>query len=1527
MPQPGGPATLYGVLYQILGSVDWAARIILSGEVVDRQLFAATLILEPKTGGDLQVDTRRGRVIEQWKSKGGGGTWSLKSVIEEVLPDLYRAVGDTRDPSDEFRFVTEGRPGRNWKETADLFSSLPADISALDDTTPFVRLSRQPLSRHGLIDHIVSRIASLPVASGQDRDVVQDRVLHLLRNFQFRDEVSRSNLEQGLDRFLLAAVPYREQIPEKRDQLCGSLLRRVADEGEVRLDPEAFLRDAGLNAVAVRKLRDIAPVKRELDEILLRRLREDYGYESASDVRAQPVWPAESPVLMLSGESGQGKSWQLASIARHLSAEGEFVLLLPRARSAQADLQDLADLIFKTVLKFDQGRSFDRVIAHLRSLHGEALGTPVVLIDGIEGIDHAEGLIRQDWREWGARAVLVVSPPAVAATLARRYADRVHPHVVGDLSTPELRELLSHRGRDLGVVPFDLRPTIARPLLASVYCTLGDDPSWNPRTEYELYERFWEDRLRSARSQSEFPEDEAYLASLARSLLEPGAVYPWPAATVRAHGMDAAMGLRLEQVGWLRWLGRGDCEIWHSRLLSWAVAEGLYDERRTARMTTEDLAHVLAEMWQPDRLYGSQRLGYVPMDVVWLVCDPTAGLGAPEAARLLAILVGKSRPGDTVLSETLPTVGTRILPVLSSWLQSVDDLSTHPEFEGIYETLLQLGADDSTATRLECVHLLAHPDRWLQGVACRVIARFPGPEALDPLWQLRLRLFEEARTSKERHRYIPDEEVFKALLACLPSNALWLRGRIQSADPETEPIDTLAYLLAQLPSQNAATIWKDTREALIAKLHDDQLRALAYCVRRYGDRSLLPRIPRWLASDDSALAATAVRVLARLKPKEAVDSLKKVQPTVFGFFRNWWLPELLVRRRRETLRAIEDRLRAEPGASIRLADVVQGYENLMSEGVIDALLDSLAVAIRSQDKAKAPKDSDPVRRPLHLLHRVSSPKLLRRFEARAGSRLESSLTYYLTSRLNLKRPIHDSILEEGIRVLLRINGKGIRRLVQAELKATSRFERGRGALLAGLAPSGVTLGLLRRIAAVEAGSNDIFPEERQRALDTLFSFADVPSTIGAVVRWGLWAAQQASWMRSGLRPFSDEELRRGLKLASAAADPIANEVLVIAVSGRADLAGRVRAYAQAQDPSKKLLSACLFALGELGDSSDEALAIMRKAIQEKTGALSALRALRRVNAPGRVEAVVSALAVTRGEKHLSNADFELLGEAYAIPEARRHVAGLIWTHIQGGGLLSMHESYLEALGELADPIVREYVWEAAFSHARSYDLQARQRAAIQALARMDPVSAFSASVQTLRSGAGDRVAAARVLLDCDPDRAIPALLEHVADEPTAKIRWAIGRALRPHRERISLQVQLRSRLSHPLARVRSTAAEIAGWMGPGFLAKNLEELILEDSSVEVEQAALSAAHRQEHEKHARALLDEIPRASQERCWALAECLVTLADPILLQTSGDPCSLGRLGNAVSAVLDRYLNERIEQRQREVDDDARGADFAR
>ena len=263
-----------------------------------------------------------------------------------------------------------------------------------------------------------------------------------------------------------------------------------------------------------------------------------------------------------------------------------------------------------------------------------------------------------------------------------------------------------------------------------------------------------------------------------------------------------------------------------------------------------------------------------------------------------------------------------------------------------------------------------------------------------------------------------------------------------------------------------------------------------------------------------------------------------------------------------------------------------------------------------------------------------SALLLRRFEGRAGSPLEI-LTHYLVSRIGIERTIDDSVLEEeGMRVLLCINGVGIRRLVCAELRASSRFERSRGALLAGIAPSGETLDLLKGIAAIERGSDDRIWAESARKPSTPSSASE--TSLLLLQRWlagvcrllgaplGCVQVCFRSQMRSCSAGSSSRPQRRIPSLLKYC--------LLIGFSGRTELSYRVRAYATAPDRPKDLLLACLFALGELRDSSDQALAIMARAIQDENSSLSALRALRQINSPAAVETIVSSLSSFREKR-------------------------------------------------------------------------------------------------------------------------------------------------------------------------------------------------------------------------------------------------------------------------------------------------------
>src|SRR5690348_14374460 len=94
-PTAGGSATVNGVLYQMLCSLLRAVKVYTQAperSPQDGAFTQAVLILEPRQGGgDVQERRGRSRVVEQIKARPDGGAWSLREVVEEVLPDLYLA--------------------------------------------------------------------------------------------------------------------------------------------------------------------------------------------------------------------------------------------------------------------------------------------------------------------------------------------------------------------------------------------------------------------------------------------------------------------------------------------------------------------------------------------------------------------------------------------------------------------------------------------------------------------------------------------------------------------------------------------------------------------------------------------------------------------------------------------------------------------------------------------------------------------------------------------------------------------------------------------------------------------------------------------------------------------------------------------------------------------------------------------------------------------------------------------------------------------------------------------------------------------------------------------------------------------------------------------------------------------------------------------------------------------------------------------------------------------------------------------
>jgi hypothetical protein len=85
VPEPGGSATINGILYQILANLWRVSEIQLETKLDGQDIQSARLILEPNGGGgDARYEGKGVRGVEQYKTRSGNRTWSVKALIESL---------------------------------------------------------------------------------------------------------------------------------------------------------------------------------------------------------------------------------------------------------------------------------------------------------------------------------------------------------------------------------------------------------------------------------------------------------------------------------------------------------------------------------------------------------------------------------------------------------------------------------------------------------------------------------------------------------------------------------------------------------------------------------------------------------------------------------------------------------------------------------------------------------------------------------------------------------------------------------------------------------------------------------------------------------------------------------------------------------------------------------------------------------------------------------------------------------------------------------------------------------------------------------------------------------------------------------------------------------------------------------------------------------------------------------------------------------------------------------------------------
>ena len=484
MTQAGGPAAINGFLYQILHHIEWIADVRL--ERADQEIKNALLVLEPRNGGDARAEAPDHYLVEQYKTR-TNGTWALTDV-ETILRDLRKAVPPSLPANAHYRFVTDGRPGRlgEFKAFLDALKSVE-EPEHLNNSEKRNFRNGLTVTEREFFDHIVKETRSGdPQRPAKERDVV----FHLLSRFEMEFYVTDSSLIKKIEKGLR---PYVDNLGDEcrvRHDLVGRLMDRLS-EGELKLDSAGFnglLRETTLSPERRRKLKRLSETMAELSRDRLGHI----GYQSEKDVREVPGWPEAKPVLLITGESGAGKTWQLGKHLEECVETRRIATLVLGAKTTEDILTRAARDIWQSGLGETSEKSLRAISNFLPKIDPD---TPIplltVAVDDIQNVDVARDLIRQDWMRWRMRLILTV-PNTVARALERTDSENIHVHRIDDFSVNELDALLKLHGRRWADLPSDLKKLLCKPILAGLFLKLPYKSFQDaPCSEYEIFVEFW----------------------------------------------------------------------------------------------------------------------------------------------------------------------------------------------------------------------------------------------------------------------------------------------------------------------------------------------------------------------------------------------------------------------------------------------------------------------------------------------------------------------------------------------------------------------------------------------------------------------------------------------------------------------------------------------------------------------------------------------------------------------------------------------------------------------------------------------------------------------------------------------------------------------------------------------------------------------------------------------------------------------------------------------------------------------------
>lgn len=1495
----GGQWNFSGVLYQLLATL--ASGLTAAVEEVETGLDTASvrIVVEPHKGGDTQLLQPSRRRVDQIKIRRGASPWTTRLIVETVLPDLFKAARNQPGPS-QYRFVTDRLEGT--AAFAGLLTSI-RDLNAVSKSAADLDTLEQPFrwgSDRISPAQLFTRIAEALEASERE-----------LWEFLACVEVvgwSEAEITAEIDAFLTELVEEREEIPLKRKALCQHLL----DLGKVggSLSAEALLQAVDLNLSRLTHVRRLPALLREQVKQATRHAR----YDAARDVRAVPIMP-DAPLAVLSGDSGQGKTWRLCRAALARAEDGRCALLL-RAQGTLAEIEDkIVEQVWLT--GFDRRLSLARVAERLRPKLADTKGIWLtVYLDDLADSGLAIELAQMPWSRHGI--TIVISAQNRITRMLGLAIEGLREIAVPDFTVSELRIYLGRSGRDPNLLPDDVLLSLLRPVLAAIYCRIPGSERWAAVSEYELMDRYWTWATGEYRTQTLHASDHFAVLALAGTLLGENPLYPWSPSVAHRCGLTELVRDRLITVGVLREDGQGGLRVSHDRVLNWAVAGEIERRFLESELTVQAMADLLGRL---DKIASSRgdwsgrRLGYVLHDLLWKLTRKAK----PEEVGALASLTMRSglasRDHAYFFKDGLGSLGAPVIPVLS-WMArqqySQQEWLVPRHLATAFIAVAQGARPEVTAA----AHALVMEDvEQSRNIGLSVLRELPAPQALNLLWTINMQRLvdrEAAKTSGERwlDLQLAKEQSFGALSRAVRGEPDWVQAQALSVRNEADA-DQVIWLLLQLDVRIAKSIWMVAKTNLLARVSDTAISA-ARAIRWFRDRDELRRIEASIEKAEPFDAAVWFNALAYLSPEVALQHLERLAGGGLLGTSHWWLHGLLHRVGPSVhvrLIAVFTKSWGNELAARELARLYAGEADLLDSVTFDWLIDAYEARLAETETATCDRPSGE-RHLRSLVASATSPVLLKRLAARNGSRFEQRLTQKAIAQQGRSSRLLDRDGVEYHLILGAIGGQGYDELVVAELDRPNVHARTDGITASTWTNSPAIKVKLECIA--ESARDDTY--EQVQLMDALAAHR-ADAGLRAMVQSGSPVFVRATQIRDDGPPWTGEDLSRVEQLLkSDRPDQRLQGINLCGFLGTETAGALLAPILEGDAASEEELSLARGVMFHLGFYRPTFLRRLVRHLQRDDRGISTANYLA-CYGDAEARAIVVKWLAEHTLRQLNSSElpiaFELLEHPDSAPGARAFLKRL-WRSGLGFG---NEGEILSALAEAGDDEASAALDAVAYQKPRRG--AGSVVTAIRALGKTSLEEALAAAERFYRRTRAPT--AAYLLLELDAEAGTKILLDEYADSPVP-VRHETGRLLRRAAPRDFLMARLNQMSISDASDIRVTAAELAAWLPFEQPVAFLDRLV-DDEAETVEKAALAALRQRQADAECAELIDSLPNQPKPRQWAWLHALIQRGDPAHLRNSKDPRSIHGL---LDQIGDEFREEADGLLKRRAEDLVKGAD---